>query len=287
MPCINRRTFLARSSTGIGTLALASLLDPRLLLGGRPVDRAGPLEGGHQPASRRPEGQADHLPVHGRRAVAPGDARLQADPGEDARAADARVVHQGDADRAAPGAEADLLRPPAQVRPLRPVGRRAELGLPPPGDRRRRALHRPLDGHRGDQPRPGTYVHEHGYDDLRPAGDGVVDQLRAGVGERQPARVRGADLDGPVRPGPADRLAAVAQRVPAQPVPGRPVLLQGRSGPLPGPARRGSTRSASATWSTPCRSSTRSRTRWSTTPRSRPGSMPTRRPSGCRRACPS
>src|SRR3954447_872449 len=28
---INRRTFLARSSTGIGTLALASLLDPKLL----------------------------------------------------------------------------------------------------------------------------------------------------------------------------------------------------------------------------------------------------------------
>jgi len=28
---INRRTFLGRSSTGIGTLALASLLDPKLL----------------------------------------------------------------------------------------------------------------------------------------------------------------------------------------------------------------------------------------------------------------
>ena len=43
-----------------------------------------------------------------------------------------------------------------------------------PADRRdrRRDLHHPLDGDRGDQPRPRAHVHEHRHDDLRPAGMG-------------------------------------------------------------------------------------------------------------------
>ena len=98
---IDRRAFLGGSTTGIGTLALASLLDPTLLRAAdakaaairaadaEPLGRRGP------PAAFRPQGQADHLPVHGRRAVAPGDVRLQADAGQDARPADARVVHRG------------------------------------------------------------------------------------------------------------------------------------------------------------------------------------------------
>ena len=98
---------------------------------------------------------------------------------------------------------------------------------------------------------------------------------------------RRADLGRPLRPGPADRLAAVAQRLPAQPVSGRAVLLQGRPGALHRPARREPRPTASATWSTPSVRSIRSKTKSSTTPRSPPGSPPTRRPSGCRPACPN
>ena len=104
---------------------------------------------------------------------------------------------------------------------------------------------------RGHQPRPGPHLHEHGHDDLGPAGDGILDQLRPGKRERRPPRLRRPDLQRPVRPGPADRLAAVAQRVPAQPVPGSPVLLQGRPGALPGPAPTGRRPTGSATSSTP------------------------------------
>ena len=45
---------------------------------------------------------------------------------------------------------------------------------------------------------------------------------------------------GPGRAEPADRGAAVAQRLPAQPVPGRPAPRQGRPGALPRPTRRAS-----------------------------------------------
>src|SRR5262249_10551277 len=81
------------------------------------------VDGRDQPARFPPQGQADHLSLHGGRAVAPGDVRLQARPGTDARQADARVVHPRDADRPAPGTEARLLRAPASVPPVR--GQRA------------------------------------------------------------------------------------------------------------------------------------------------------------------
>ncbi len=100
-------------------LALASLLEPGLLAeatdGHHRRSRPDRWTGCGSPPPLRPQGQADHLPVHGRRAVAPGDARLQADAGPDARPADARVVHPRHADRPAPGAKARLLRSPASV----------------------------------------------------------------------------------------------------------------------------------------------------------------------------
>ena len=63
-----------------------------------------------QPAPHRAEGEARDLPLHGRRAVAPGNVRLQARAGQVRRPADARVVHQGPADRAAPGAAVEVPR---------------------------------------------------------------------------------------------------------------------------------------------------------------------------------
>ena len=65
---------------------------------------------------------------------------------------------------------------------------------------RRRDLHHPLAEDRGDQPRPGPHLHEHRHDHLRPAGDGLVAAVRPRQRERQPARLRRADL---ARAGPA------------------------------------------------------------------------------------
>ena len=62
------------------------------------------------------QGQARDPSVHGGRAVASGNVRLQTQAGRAERSADARVDHQGPADRAAQGAETELLRPAARVR---------------------------------------------------------------------------------------------------------------------------------------------------------------------------
>ena len=57
----------------------------------------------------------------------------------------------------------------------------------------------------------------------------------------------------------ADRRPAVAQRLSAQPVPGRRVPLQGRPGPLRQEPQRRQRRASSATWSTPCKQLNRAR----------------------------
>ncbi len=158
--------------------------------------------------------------------------------------------------------------------------------LPAPGHGRRRALHHPLDGDRGDQPRPGPHLHEHGHDDLRPAGDGLVDQLRPGQRERRSARLRRPDL----------RRAGSAR-------PSRSRRGNGTAGSCPAGSRAfGSTPRATrcSTWAGPSGTTPDRqrdvvdavrharfdrRTSWSTTPRSPRGSPPTRRRSGCRPAC--
>ena len=89
-------------------------------------------------------------------------------------------------------------------------------------------------------------------------------------------------------PEPADRRAAVEQRVPAQPVPGRAAAQQGRSGAVPRQPRRASRASSRATTSPPINALNRAARRArSTTPRSPPASPSTRWRSRCRPACPS
>jgi hypothetical protein len=73
------------------------------------------------PAASSGEGQAGDLPLHGRRAVASGNARPQAEAGRDARPADARVVHQGQPIAQLQG-RADLLGAAASVQKVRRVG---------------------------------------------------------------------------------------------------------------------------------------------------------------------
>ena len=118
---LHRRAFLGRSTAGVGSLALASLLDPSLL-------RAGEAS----PSRQRDRWPGAIHPLHfaprAKRIIylymAGGPSHLETfdskpDAGPDARPADARVVHRGHADRPAPGAEARLLRAPAPVPPIR------------------------------------------------------------------------------------------------------------------------------------------------------------------------
>ena len=67
------------------------------------------------------------------------------------------------------GQGAQVLRPAAPVQEVRRVGAGDLRDLSADRHDRRRHLHRPLAADRGDQPRPGPHVHEHGHDDLRPA----------------------------------------------------------------------------------------------------------------------
>ena len=68
-----------------------------------------------KPAASPSESQARHLSLSGGRTIAPGDARLQAKARQNARPADARVLHQGPAAGPAAGRETDLLRTAVRV----------------------------------------------------------------------------------------------------------------------------------------------------------------------------
>ena len=78
---LHRRAFLGRSAGGIGSLALGALLDPALL---RADDAAKTGAASHSPGRWRgavsplhfPASEANHLPLHGRRSVAPGNPGL-------------------------------------------------------------------------------------------------------------------------------------------------------------------------------------------------------------------
>ncbi len=169
---LSRRAFLGQSALGLGAAALASLTPARLAS----AATAGVLG---ESAALRPQGEARDLPLHGGRAVAPGNVRPQADAGPDRRPADARVVHARAADRAAAGPEAEV--PRARSSSSASTASRARR-LPTSCRIRRKLptrLHPPLDAHRPDQPRPGPHGDEHRHVDLRPAEHGRLDRHTA------------------------------------------------------------------------------------------------------------
>ena len=117
---------------------------------------------------------------------------------------------------------------------------------------------------------------------------GSVGHLRPGQRGRGPARLRRPDLARQGRPEPADRRAAVEQRLPAQPVPRRAAARQGRSRALPRQPRRASSREQQGADVAAINAlNAPARRRRATTPRSPPASPSTRWPSRCRPACPS
>ena len=216
----------------------------------RPVDRRGP------PAPLRPQGQADHLPVHGRRAVAPGDARLQARRWP--RCTASRCPSRSPRACRSPssrGRSSSASRPSTRSAAAGPAGRRsARSSRTSATIADEICIIRSMVTEAINHDPAHTFMNTGTTISGRPA---MGSWLTYGLGSESDdlPGLRRPDLDRPVRPGPADRRAAVAQRLPAQPVPGRAVLLQGRPGALPGQPHGHRPPTASATWSTPSSSS--------------------------------
>ena len=180
------------STAGIGTLALASLLEPAVLRGGRAsiavaaaADRwTGVVHPLHfAPKAKRiiylyMAGGPSHLETLDYK---PALAKMHGQPMPES-------FTQGKPIAQLQGRSCVCFAPQHPFRRYGQSGQEIEHDLPASGHGRRRDLHHPLDGDRGDQPRPGPHLHEHRHDDLRPAGDGLVDQLRPGQRERRPAR---------------------------------------------------------------------------------------------------
>ena len=139
------------------------------------------------------------------------------------------------------GQGAEVLRPAAPVQEVRQVGPGNLRDLSADRHDRRRDLHRPLAADRGDQPRPGSHVHEHGHDDLRPAVDGLVADLWPGGRDRQPAR---ASSCSPRPANSASRSRSPSRQWSAGFLPSRfqgvELRSQGRSGAVCESARRAS-----------------------------------------------
>ena len=260
---IGRRAFLGRSTAGVGTLALASLLDPSLLRGRRDV----------AVAARATDGRGTIHPLHfapkAKRIIylymAGGPSHLET---LDSKPDLARMHGQPMPESFTKGMPIAQLQGQKLVcfAPQHPFRRCGSSGQEISAIFPHVAtiadeicIIRSMVTEAINHDPAHTFMNT-GTTHLRPAGDGVLAHLRPGQRERRPAGLRRPDLDRPVRPGAADLDAAVAQRVPAQPVPGRPVLLQGRPGPLPGAAPGARPPTASATSSTPSSSSISSRT---------------------------
>ena len=167
---LTRRTFLGRSAYGMGALALASLLKPDLLRGAD-TTAAGMVQPLHFPPKAKRviclymAGGPSHLETFDYKP------KLAAH----ARPADARVVHQGAADRPAPGARARTAsrrstRSRSAARAARRFARSSRTSATVADEL---CIVRSMQD-RGDQPRPGPHLHEHRHDHLRPAGDGLL-----------------------------------------------------------------------------------------------------------------
>ena len=133
----------------------------------------------------RAEGQARHLSVHGRRAVAARSLRSQAgarpsttgrtSPPSSSRASASRSSR----------ARRSCSRSPFQFQPHGQSGAQISELLPRTRQGRRRHRHHPLDAHDAVQPRAGADLHEHRPPGHRPSELRLVAQLRPR--QREPA----------------------------------------------------------------------------------------------------
>ena len=221
---ITRRHFFKQSGFGIGGVALSALLDERLFA---QAERTGGRSARAARAAFRAEGEAHHLPVHGRRADPARSVRQQAGAAEVRRPGDPRGVHsQRGAVRVHQG-HAAAPRISVHVQEVRSVRRRAVGAAAAPGGHRRRHRDRPLDAHHAVQPRARPDLHEHGQPGVRPPERGILAHVRARQREPRSAGLRRAALG---RERARRRQVVLGQRLPADRPSGGRVPIQGRPG---------------------------------------------------------
>ena len=264
---------------GIGSMALASLLDERLFAA--TPDRAR-RSARRAPAALRAEGEARSSTCswRGRRRRSTSSTRSRSSSEHDGQAIPEELV-KGERFAFIKGTPR-LLGSPYAFEKCGQSGIEVSSLLPRFRDHRRRDGDRALRAHDAVQPRAGADLHEHRPPDRRPAVDGLVAELRARQREPRPPRLRRPRLG---RERPRRRQELLGQRLspdrpPGGRVPqlGRPrALLDGPGGRRPrGPARlaRRAARAQRA------RASPRP-----AIPRSRRASPRTSSPTACRRAC--
>ncbi len=246
---LSRRAFLSRASTGLGSLALASLLDPRALRaagannpGGASIDKwPGVVNPPHvTPKAKRViylymAGGPSHLETFDYK---PKLAEMNGKPMPES-------FTKGQPIAQLQGQKLTCLAPQhpfEQVRRSRASRSAAvfpDLGKVADDICIIRSLHTEAINHDPAH----TFMNTGTTISGRPA---MGSWLTYGLGsecDNLPGFVVLTSL-GQIRPGAADRLAAVAQRLSAEPLPGRRVPLQGRPGPLRQPPRRRQRRAA-------------------------------------------
>ena len=173
LPGMSRRAVLNRFGMGLGGIALANLVNPARLGAESSQDRGVLGEELHVPAAS----QAGHLSLHGWRAVADGDVRLQAAAQRSATASSLPdSVRQGQRLTGMSGNQSSLAAGRLAVQ-FRPAWRQRGVGQRPAAAHRqdrRRPVHRAIDVHRGHQPRSGDHVFPDRLADRRPAQHGLV-----------------------------------------------------------------------------------------------------------------
>ena len=239
LQALTRRTFLRDSSVGLGSLALASLLTPRLVADA--PDRRTRWRRGSRTSPAKAKrviylhmsGAPPHLDLFDYK---PELVKRNGQDCPDAFLKGKRFAFTSGVPK--------LLGTPQQVRAAR-QGRRLDVRRDPaPARGRRRAVRHPVDEHRPVQPRPGRAAALHRLAAAGPAVDGLVGDLRARHREREPARLRRADLQ---RRAAERRQGLLGQRLPAERLPGRAVPLARATRCSTSPTRRAWTATCAGT----------------------------------------
>ncbi len=228
-----RRHFLRQCQVGVGTLALSRPCWPRSRRPPRAaIDNPLAPKQPHFAAKAKRviylhlTGSPPHLDLYDYKPAA----------GQADRPAVPRRVHQGQAVRLHLG-RAQAAGHAAQVRPVWPGGRLAFRRAAKPANRGRRPVRDQVDDHRPVQPRAGRTVGADRLGPIGPALDGLLGDVRPGLGERKSARLRGADFQ---RRAAQRRQEFVRRRFSAVGLSGRAMPLEGRSGAVClGPGRHG------------------------------------------------
>ena len=226
----SRRSFLDLTVRTLGGAAAASLLTA----GARNTFAAAGAAAAARSAFSR-QGQARHLPAHGRRPVADGPLRLQAEDGRHVRQGPAGLHPQRPAADGNDQRSGAISHRPVQVqvqavRQVRHVGQRAAAEH---GQDGRRDVFHPQHEHRRHQSRAGHHLRPDRQSGRRQALPRLVGLLRAGHAQPEPAGLRrhGGQVDQP-RAASGHLRQALDQRLPAGRACRRRLPHERRSDPL-------------------------------------------------------